>query len=78
LRCDMPSAARCVVALIWLFLPRIGPFVTRTALFSCLFAFRDMGHLAIRFPPIFQFMEFSVRLAREFADYFAVQHEAGA
>jgi hypothetical protein len=37
-----------------------------------------MGHLAIRFPPIFQFMEFSVRLAREFADYFAVQHEAGA
>jgi hypothetical protein len=37
-----------------------------------------MGHLAICFPPIGRFMEFSVRPAREFADYFAVQHEAGA
>jgi hypothetical protein len=37
-----------------------------------------MGRLAMCFPPIGQFMEFSARLAREFADYFAVQHEAGA
>jgi DNA-binding helix-hairpin-helix protein with protein kinase domain len=39
---------------------------------------RDTGRLAICFPTIGRFMEFSVRLARELADYFAVQHEAGA
>jgi hypothetical protein len=39
---------------------------------------RDQGRLAIRFPPIDPFMEFSARPARKFADYFALQHEPGA